>query len=276
MPRLLALALYSVTTAASAQTPVATDVPKADLDATLARAPAAGVMDQQIRVVDIGKYNVAVGVLHRAAKAKHTAIAHAQVTEVYHILQGTGRARHRRRDCRRAPVAADSEIGEGARRSEHDRRVRFATARARKRRSRRSSIVTAGRRALVQRGRRRHELPRGSRRREPRAADRLRERRAEKIIDRPVSRSRATVFEAAGVLAAFSALAILATHPLVARGVAANVPADDRDPLLMAWTLAVGRVADPAPASPASGTRRTSFPITTRSPIRITCSASRS
>jgi hypothetical protein len=53
-----------------------------------------------------------------------------------------------------------------------------------------------------------------------------------------VSRRGSTVTEAAGVLAAFSALAILATHPLVARGVAANVPADDRDPLLMAWTLA--------------------------------------
>jgi hypothetical protein len=45
-----------------------------------------------------------------------------------------------------------------------------------------------------------------------------------------VSRSRAKVIEAAGVLAAFSALALLATHPLVVRGLAANVPADDRDP----------------------------------------------
>ena len=47
-------------------------------------------MDQQIRVIDIGKYNVAVGVLHRAAKAKQTAIDHAQVTEVYHIIDGSG------------------------------------------------------------------------------------------------------------------------------------------------------------------------------------------
>ena len=92
---MLAVAFSAAATAALAQSPPpaaipAVDVPKADLDATLARAPAAGVMDQQIRVVDIGKYNVAVGVLHRAAKAKHTAIAHAQVTEVYHILQGSG------------------------------------------------------------------------------------------------------------------------------------------------------------------------------------------
>jgi mannose-6-phosphate isomerase-like protein (cupin superfamily) len=109
MPRLLALALVLAATAAAAQTPVATDVPKADLEATLARAPAAGVMDQQIRVVDIGKYNVAVGVLHRAAKARHTAIAHAQVTEVYHILQGSGVLVTGGAIVDATPVAADSE-----------------------------------------------------------------------------------------------------------------------------------------------------------------------
>ena len=41
-------------------------------------------------MVDVGKYNVAVGVLHRSAKAKQTAISHAQVTEVYHIIDGSG------------------------------------------------------------------------------------------------------------------------------------------------------------------------------------------
>jgi mannose-6-phosphate isomerase-like protein (cupin superfamily) len=93
MTRFLLVLLIAAQAGISAQTPVATpavDIPKADLEATLARAPAAGVMDQQIRVVDIGKYNVAVGVLHRAAKAAHTAIAHAQVTEVYYIMQGSG------------------------------------------------------------------------------------------------------------------------------------------------------------------------------------------
>ncbi len=68
----------------------ATDVTAADIRATLKQAPPDGVMDQQIRVVDMGKYNVAVGVLHRAAKAKQTAIEHAQVTEVYHIIAGAG------------------------------------------------------------------------------------------------------------------------------------------------------------------------------------------
>jgi mannose-6-phosphate isomerase-like protein (cupin superfamily) len=65
-------------------------VTNADIRATIRTAPADGVMDQQIRVVDIGKYNVAVGVLHRAAKAKQAAISHAQVTEVYHIIEGAG------------------------------------------------------------------------------------------------------------------------------------------------------------------------------------------
>jgi mannose-6-phosphate isomerase-like protein (cupin superfamily) len=68
----------------------AVDVTGADIRATLRQAPPDGVMDQQIRVVDIGKYNVAVGVLHRAAKAKQTAIEHSQVTEVYHIIDGSG------------------------------------------------------------------------------------------------------------------------------------------------------------------------------------------
>lgn len=68
----------------------ATDVTAVDIRATLKQAPPDGVMDQQIRVVDMGKYNVAVGVLHRAAKAKQTAIEHAQVTEVYHIIDGAG------------------------------------------------------------------------------------------------------------------------------------------------------------------------------------------
>src|SRR2546423_4129736 len=91
MHRMIAIAFMLAHATALAQAPaVATDVTKADVDATLKRAPPTGVMDQQMRVVDIGKYNVAVGVLHRSATAKQTAIAHAQVTEVYHIIEGSG------------------------------------------------------------------------------------------------------------------------------------------------------------------------------------------
>src|SRR3954454_15988974 len=68
----------------------AADVAAADIRAVLKQAPPDGVMDQQIRVVDMGKYNVAVGVLHRAAKSRQTSISHAQVTEVYYIIDGSG------------------------------------------------------------------------------------------------------------------------------------------------------------------------------------------
>ena len=68
----------------------AVDVKAADISAVIKQAPADGVMDQQIRVVDIGKYNVAVGVLHRAAKSRQTSISHAQVTEIYYIIEGSG------------------------------------------------------------------------------------------------------------------------------------------------------------------------------------------
>ena len=57
--------------------------------------------DQQLKVVDIGKYNVGVGILHRvAAPASARAAApappgvaglsHNQVTEVYYIISGSG------------------------------------------------------------------------------------------------------------------------------------------------------------------------------------------
>jgi mannose-6-phosphate isomerase-like protein (cupin superfamily) len=105
-----ALAAFLVAQATlSAQSPAAVDVTKADLETTLAKAPPAGVMDQQIRVVDIGKYNVAVGVLHRAAKARQTAIAHSQVTEVYHIMDGSGTFVTGGTIIDAAPVPADSE-----------------------------------------------------------------------------------------------------------------------------------------------------------------------
>jgi hypothetical protein len=49
-----------------------------------------GVADQQIKVVDIGAYNVAVGILHRSGKAKQTAIAHSEITEIYYVIKGAG------------------------------------------------------------------------------------------------------------------------------------------------------------------------------------------
>lgn len=109
MRRMLPIVFVAAQSVASAQSPSAVDITQADLEATLTRAPAAGVMDQQIRVVDIGKYNVAVGVLHRAAKARQTAISHAQVTEVYHIMAGSGTLVTGGTIIDATPVSADSE-----------------------------------------------------------------------------------------------------------------------------------------------------------------------
>ncbi|MBI3493892.1 MAG: hypothetical protein HY047_19255 [Acidobacteria bacterium] len=99
MSRILRGALAAVFTVSQApafsqaRTPPqrATDVTNEEIQAIAKLAPADGIADQQIRVVDMGKYNVAIGVLHRSAKpARQGAISHAQVTEVYHIIEGSG------------------------------------------------------------------------------------------------------------------------------------------------------------------------------------------
>lgn len=68
----------------------ATDVTAAEIRTVLKNAPPNGVSDQQIKVSDMGKYNVAIGVLHRSAKAAQTAISHSQLTEVYYVMNGSG------------------------------------------------------------------------------------------------------------------------------------------------------------------------------------------
>ena len=69
---------------------VASDIPSAEFAIVLKSMNPDGVSDQQIKVVDIGKYNVAVGILHRSGKAKQTAIAHSQITEIYYVIRGAG------------------------------------------------------------------------------------------------------------------------------------------------------------------------------------------
>jgi mannose-6-phosphate isomerase-like protein (cupin superfamily) len=76
-----------------AQTPSpstsATDISNADFVAVMKSAPTA--IDQQIKVVDLGKYAVAVGVLQRPRSVNAPgAILHSKVTEVYHIMEGSG------------------------------------------------------------------------------------------------------------------------------------------------------------------------------------------
>ena len=68
----------------------ATDVTHTDILTVLKMAQT----DQQLKVVDIGKYTVGVGILHRGAMKSGAAgvsgLSHNQVTEVYYVVSGSG------------------------------------------------------------------------------------------------------------------------------------------------------------------------------------------
>ena len=71
----------------------ATDVTNDEIQATLKKTATAAVSDQAIRVISInGEYNVGVGVVHRArtnGTATPNGIEHSQITEIYHVIEGT-------------------------------------------------------------------------------------------------------------------------------------------------------------------------------------------
>jgi len=70
---------------------LATDITAADVQ-TVIKAPTGGG-DRQMKVVDMGKYNVSVGVLRRGptkSGAPVNAINHEHVTEVYYVVSGSG------------------------------------------------------------------------------------------------------------------------------------------------------------------------------------------
>jgi mannose-6-phosphate isomerase-like protein (cupin superfamily) len=74
-----------------AQPKVATDIKASEIQAVV-DAPNLGT-DRQIKVVDIGTHNVAVGVLRRGKTtpgAPVPAINHTEVTEVYYVVSGSG------------------------------------------------------------------------------------------------------------------------------------------------------------------------------------------
>jgi mannose-6-phosphate isomerase-like protein (cupin superfamily) len=107
-------ALVAVPAWCSGQTPPsAVDVLKADIDAVTA-APDGGA-DRQIKVVDVGKLNVGVGVLQQPRRKTAdgepvVGISHAQVTEVYYVLSGSGVLITGTEIADPAPLAADSEV----------------------------------------------------------------------------------------------------------------------------------------------------------------------
>lgn len=71
---------------------MAIDIPVEEIEAVL-NSPDGGT-DRQIRIVDMGEYNLAVGVIHREASEDDggpvTGIIHSQVTETYVVRSGSG------------------------------------------------------------------------------------------------------------------------------------------------------------------------------------------
>src|SRR5215472_10844142 len=83
--------LVAVCPAVLAQPNIATDIKAAEIQ-TIVDAPNLGT-DRQIKVVDVGTHNVAVGVLRRGKTspgAPVPAINHTEVTEVYYVVSGNG------------------------------------------------------------------------------------------------------------------------------------------------------------------------------------------
>ena len=69
-----------------------TYIPKAEVDGYVNKAIAEKLTDQQVRDVEIGKAHIGIGVVHRgklAAPAPESVAEHDQVSEVYHIIEGT-------------------------------------------------------------------------------------------------------------------------------------------------------------------------------------------
>jgi len=69
-----------------------TYIPKSEIDAYTQKAIAEKLTDQQVRDVEIGKAHIGIGVVHRgklASAAPESVAEHDQVSEVYHIMDGT-------------------------------------------------------------------------------------------------------------------------------------------------------------------------------------------
>src|SRR6266850_3254883 len=69
-----------------------TYIPLSELQAYTKKALAEGLVDQQVRDIEIGKAHVGIGMVHRGKvdkPAANSVAEHDQVSEVYHIIEGT-------------------------------------------------------------------------------------------------------------------------------------------------------------------------------------------
>ena len=72
----------------------ATYIPKSELDAYTQQAIEHKIVDQQVRSVDLGKAQVGIGMVYRGklipgAGGEEAVAEHDQVSEVYHIIDGS-------------------------------------------------------------------------------------------------------------------------------------------------------------------------------------------
>ncbi|HLH30002.1 MAG TPA: hypothetical protein VKY31_02290 [Terriglobia bacterium] len=70
-----------------------TYIPLSELEAYTKKAVTENLVDQQVRDIDIGKAHIGIGMVHRGkldAPAKDSVAEHDLVSEVYHIVSGTG------------------------------------------------------------------------------------------------------------------------------------------------------------------------------------------
>ena len=103
----LVVAIPSLVAAQSAAPTNATDITRAEFATVLKSMNPDGVSDQQIKVIDIGAYNVAVGILHRSGKAKQNAISHSKITEIYYVIEASGTFETGGTMTSASPAAAD-------------------------------------------------------------------------------------------------------------------------------------------------------------------------
>jgi mannose-6-phosphate isomerase-like protein (cupin superfamily) len=67
-------------------------IPLSELQAYTKKAIDEKLLDQQVRDIEIGKAHIGIGMVHRGkldAPAKDSVAEHDQVSEVYHIIEGT-------------------------------------------------------------------------------------------------------------------------------------------------------------------------------------------
>jgi len=70
-----------------------TYIPLAELEGYAKKALAEKLVDQQVRDIDIGKARIGIGMVHRGKLDKpnpNSVAEHDQISEVYHVLSGSG------------------------------------------------------------------------------------------------------------------------------------------------------------------------------------------